>query len=94
MAITTSMTPSNISAREGGVDRKSALNAPTISKVALLRIKRRIRVAIPHSRVRWQYGVVLNGFAVVVPRTELTRLGRGLVRVEHHDESHSSPPLA
>src|SRR5437016_9651239 len=47
-ANTNRMDPKNQKRSEGGVDRKSALNAPTISRAALLRIKMRIRVAIPN----------------------------------------------
>jgi subtilisin family serine protease len=36
----------------------------------------RIRSAIPPAGVRWRYGVVLNGMAVVVPREQLGRLSR------------------
>src|SRR5947208_5370954 len=39
-------------------------------------LEERIRAAIPSSRVRWQYSVVLNGFAVVVPRADVARLAR------------------
>src|SRR5919108_1941476 len=34
----------------------------------------RVRAAIPGARVRWTYSVVLNGFAVVVPSADVTRL--------------------
>jgi subtilisin family serine protease len=37
-------------------------------------LQARISAAIPSSRVRWHYGVVLNGIAVVVPRSQLGRL--------------------
>jgi subtilisin family serine protease len=36
----------------------------------------RIRAKIPRARVRWRFGVVLNGFAVVVPRSQLAVLLR------------------
>jgi subtilisin family serine protease len=36
----------------------------------------RIRAAIPSTDVRWHYGVVVNGFAVVVPRSRLATLAR------------------
>ena len=36
----------------------------------------RIRAVIPRAAVRWRFGVVLNGFAVVVPRSELPQLSR------------------
>ncbi len=38
-------------------------------------LQARIARAIPQARVRWHYGVVLNGVAVVVPRSQLGRLG-------------------
>jgi subtilisin family serine protease len=42
-----------------------------------------IRAAIPSAQTRWSYGVVLNGFAVVVPQEQLARLARfpGIDRV-------------
>ena len=39
-------------------------------------LQARIRTSIPGADVRWRYGVVLNGFAVVVPREHLWRLSR------------------
>ena len=36
----------------------------------------RIRAAIPLARTRWHYGVVLDGFSVVVPQGHLDRLAR------------------
>jgi subtilisin family serine protease len=36
----------------------------------------RIRAAIPAARTGWHYGVVLNGFAVVVPQDRLDRVGQ------------------
>jgi subtilisin family serine protease len=39
-------------------------------------LQARIRSAIPPAGVRWRYGVVLNGMAVVVPREQLGRLAR------------------
>ena len=37
-------------------------------------VEGRLRSTIPAARVRWQYGVVLNGFSVVVPRGRLAEL--------------------
>ena len=37
-------------------------------------LQTRIRTAIPRASVHWRYGVVLNGFAVTVPRGQLERL--------------------
>jgi len=37
---------------------------------------RRIAAAVPHSRIRWRYRIVLNGFAVVLPQHELGALAR------------------
>jgi subtilisin family serine protease len=37
-------------------------------------LQARIRAAIPSAEVHWRYGVVLNGMAVVVPRSQLSRL--------------------
>jgi subtilisin family serine protease len=39
-------------------------------------VEARIRTRIPAARVRWRFGVVLDGFAVVVPRSQLTQLSR------------------
>jgi subtilisin family serine protease len=62
--------------------RRLLLSAPA-SRSYLRRLDRvqraaeaRIRVAIPRARVRWRYGVTLNGFAVVVPAAALPELGR------------------
>ena len=43
----------------------------------------RIHARIPQATVRWRFGVVLNGFAVVLPRAQLGRLARvgGVARV-------------
>jgi subtilisin family serine protease len=59
----------------------------------------RIRAAIPTTNVRWHYGVVLNGFAVVVPRDRLARLARipGVDRVwpsvTYHTDLDRTPQL-
>jgi subtilisin family serine protease len=62
--------------------RRLLLSAPA-SRDYLRRLKSgqraleaRIRAAIPRAQVRWRYGVVLNGFAVVVPRGQVARLAR------------------
>jgi subtilisin family serine protease len=39
-------------------------------------LQTRIRTRIPQARMRWRFGVVLNGFAVVVPRSQVARLSR------------------
>ena len=39
-------------------------------------LQSRIESVIPDATVRWRYSIVLDGFAVVVPRSELARLGR------------------
>ncbi len=46
-------------------------------------LQARIRAAIPGAGVRWRYDVVLNGFAVVLPRSQLDRLANvpGVARV-------------
>src|SRR5437588_3870266 len=43
----------------------------------------RILAAIPNATVRWRFRVVLNGFAIVVPRAQLPTLARvqGVARV-------------
>src|SRR5206468_12439439 len=37
-------------------------------------VETRIHAALPHAAIRWRFGVVLNGFAVVVPRGDLMTL--------------------
>jgi subtilisin family serine protease len=46
-------------------------------------VETRIRAAVPQATTRWHYGVVLNGFAVVLPRSRLAQLSRvpGIARV-------------
>jgi len=39
-------------------------------------VQSRIRDAVPTAQARWQYGVVLNGFAVVVPQNQVAGLAR------------------
>ncbi len=39
-------------------------------------LQARIRTSIPAALVRWRFGVVLNGFAVVVPHAQLPKLSR------------------
>jgi subtilisin family serine protease len=59
----------------------------------------RIRAAIPVARTRWQYGVVLNGFSVVVPQNRLDRLTQvpGVARVwptyAYHELLDRTPQL-
>jgi len=38
------------------------------------RVERRIASALPRAEIRWRYQVVANGFAVVVPRSQIRRL--------------------
>jgi subtilisin family serine protease len=60
------------------------LNARAPASVRYLRtlaaaqraLQARIAATIPNATVRWHYGVVLNGLAVVVPRSQLARLQR------------------
>ncbi len=37
-------------------------------------LQARIRTAVPRAAIRWRYGIVLDGFAVVLPQAELGRL--------------------
>jgi subtilisin family serine protease len=58
----------------------------------------RIATAIPGARVRWRFGVTLDGFAVVVPRSRLARLASlpGLTvwpNVAYHALLDHSPEL-
>ncbi|TML30238.1 MAG: hypothetical protein E6G26_01040 [Actinobacteria bacterium] len=59
----------------------------------------RIRAALPVARTRWQYGVVLNGFSVVVPQDRLDRLAQvpGVARVwptyAYHELLDRTPQL-
>jgi subtilisin family serine protease len=52
---------------------RSYLHRLTLDQDALAS---RIRTVIPRAAVRWRFGVVLNGFAVVVPRSDLPQLAR------------------
>jgi hypothetical protein len=74
------------------------LNAPS-SRAYLDRLARvqalvahRIRAAVPRSEVRWRFGVTLNGFAVVLPRSSLEELARvpGVARVWPSITYHTS----
>jgi subtilisin family serine protease len=61
-------------------------------------LQSRITAAIPGAAVRWRYGVVLNGLAVALPRSELARLGRlpGVTvwpSVTYHSLSTRGPQL-
>ena len=61
-------------------------------------LQARLARAIPQARVRWHYGVVLNGVAVVVPRSQLGRLGalKGVTvwpTVTYHELLDRSPEL-
>ena len=82
-----------------------ALGTPT-SRAYLARlattqrlVARRIHAAIPVARTRWHYGVVLNGFSVVMPQNQLDRLARvpGVARVwpsyTYHDLLDRTPEL-
>jgi len=58
----------------------------------------RVVRAIPQARVRWHYGVVLNGMAVVVPQSQLARLiaMKGLTvwpTVTYHEQLDRTPQL-
>ena len=62
--------------------RRLLLSAPA-SRIELQRLdlaqralEARIHTRIPAAQVRWRFGVVLNGFAVVVPRSDLDKLSR------------------
>jgi subtilisin family serine protease len=62
--------------------RRLLLSAPA-SRTYLRRLdfaqralEARIHTRIPAAQVRWRFGVVLNGFAVVVPRSDLDKLSR------------------
>jgi subtilisin family serine protease len=63
------------SAAHAGYARRLALQQATV--VA------RVQRALPAARVRWRYHLVLDGFAVALPRSELTSLSRvpGVARV-------------
>jgi hypothetical protein len=45
--------------------------------------RRNVLSAVPSARIRWRYNTVLNGFAVVLPRSQIARLARvpGIARV-------------
>jgi subtilisin family serine protease len=77
---------SRAAARDRGlaaaVRRHHALDVRTPAAVSYLRtlaaaqrrLQARLSVAVPAARVRWHYGVALDGVSVVVPRSELPRL--------------------
>ena len=50
---------------------------------AQFELVRRVRSAVPSAQVRWRYRLVANGFAVVLPRSDVSRLARvpGVARV-------------
>jgi subtilisin family serine protease len=60
--------------------RRLSLRAPAaVSYLRTLaaaqrRLQARIQQAIPDAQARWRYGIVANGMAVVVPRSQLARL--------------------
>ena len=61
-------------------------------------LEARIETAIPGASVRWRYGVVLDGFAVVLPRSDVARLGaiRGATvwpSVTYHSLGNTGPQL-
>ena len=47
---------------------------PAHARVGAADAEARIETSIPDAQVRWRYGVVLNGMAVVVPRSQLATL--------------------
>ena len=58
----------------------------------------RIHAEIPRARVRWRFGVVLNGFAVVVPGSALARLSRVMgaqvwPSIEYHTLLDKTPQI-
>jgi subtilisin family serine protease len=62
-------------------------------------VQERIRAAIPSARMRWTYSVVLDGFAVVVPAADVSRLARvpGVAKVwpsvTYHELLDRTPQL-
>src|SRR5688500_17105610 len=65
------------SARRDRLDLRSPASAGHLRALdgAQRQVERRIEL-IPGARVRWRYGVVLNGLAVVVPERRLDELAR------------------
>ena len=63
-------------ARRARLDLASATSAAYLAGLdrAQSALARRIEVALPGAEVRWRYGVVLNGLAVVVGRDQVQRL--------------------
>jgi subtilisin family serine protease len=91
-------------ARAAATNRRLNLRAP--ASVSYLRtlataqrtLQARITAAIPGATVRWRYGVVLNGLAVALPRSQLARLGElpGMTvwpSVTYHSLSTRGPQL-
>jgi subtilisin family serine protease len=61
-------------------------------------LQSRIHRRIPRAQVRWRFGVVLNGFAVVVPRSQLATLSRTAgvqvwPSISYHTLLDRTPPL-
>jgi subtilisin family serine protease len=59
-------------------DLASARNAAYLRKLTAIQrvLATRIAKAVPKAHVRWRYGVVLDGLAVVLPRSQAARLKR------------------
>ena len=74
--------PARPLARRARRRRSTGSNVRAPASVSYLRtlasaqrtLQARIEQAIPGARARWHYGVVANGMAVVVPRSQLARL--------------------
>ena len=58
------------------LDLRAATSVAYLRSLAVAQraLATRIAAAVPAAEVTWRYGVVLNGLAVVVPRTQLSRL--------------------
>src|SRR5437763_1788689 len=54
-------------------------------------VVRRLTAAIPAAQVRWRYRLVLDGFAVTLPRSQLAELARvpGVAKVWPNVRYHS-----
>ncbi len=88
-------------ARTGRLDLSSRSSVSYLDALAAAQrvVAGRIARAIPHAVLRWRYGVVANGFAVVVPAGREQELGRipGVARVypsiRYHSLLDRSPQL-
>ncbi len=61
-----------------GRSLQSASHAPYARQLAAAQgeLARRVRLAVPSAQVRWHYRLIADGFAVVVPESQVAKLAR------------------